>query len=252
MKRSVSKIKNVVTVLLSGLLLMFGGCEIGLGAAVDTTRPVLKITYPPKGASIMGSFKLAGTVSDDVGVSEIKITLTNLDTNTTYIYNSKEGQVLVAEPEKAWSKGTTWQADIGKKESSRVAYNGWDIPDGDYNVTVETTDGYGWVKDTRSFSIDTTPPVFDVATLSSITDSGKNVFGHKISFSGYVKDASDLSKVYFNVFDDSKNEVYKSELPYKMTYEGIVIAEYSATVPSDSQKAILKTNFDKISGLTDS
>ena len=117
-------------------------CEIGLGAAVDTERPKLQITYPPKGAVIMDNFTLAGTVSDDVGLNYLKVTLTNKDLKTTYTYSSKEGQVLWVDPGKNWSKGTTWTASIGKKTEGQTLYNGWDLPDGEYFKAQKFTADY--------------------------------------------------------------------------------------------------------------
>ncbi|MCF0241315.1 MAG: hypothetical protein HUK25_01675, partial [Treponema sp.] len=110
-------------------------------------------------------------------------------------------------------------------------------------------DIYGKKTDSRAFSVDNTPPVFVCETLTSITDPSKNVFGHTISLKGEAKDSSEINKIYFDVFDDTK-KLLSSSMDYKMTYEGIVIAQYSDTVPTDESKKILKENYDTIYGIT--
>ncbi len=225
-------------------------CEIGLGAAVDTERPKLQITYPPKGAVIMDNFTLAGTVSDDVGLNYLKVTLTNKDLKTTYTYSSKEGQVLWVDPGKNWSKGTTWTASIGKKTEGQTLYNGWDLPDGEYFIDVEANDGYGTTSDRRSVTIDNTPPVFIVENLVSIEGNTNkpSIFGHKINLLGQAKDESGLSKVFFSAFDENGTEIISSKLDYEYTSNGVVLARFSSSEPQAPVEKTLAENFNVIYG----
>ena len=117
MKRYIKNIVFLGFALFSILAIL--SCEVGLGASVDTERPTLNITYPPKGAIIMDTFTLAGTVSDDIGVSYINVTLTHKTLKTEYVYKSQDGQVTIEQPSGKWSQGTRWTASIGKKEEGK-------------------------------------------------------------------------------------------------------------------------------------
>ncbi|MCQ2585398.1 MAG: hypothetical protein MJ185_07400, partial [Treponema sp.] len=240
--------KGILTASCVVAALLVSSCEIGLGAAVDTERPKIQITYPPKGAIIMDTFILAGTVSDDVGLNYLNVTLTNKDLKTTYSYSSKEGQVIYADPGKNWSKGTTWTASIGKKTEGQTLYNGWDLPDGEYFIDVEANDGYGVTSDRRSITIDNTPPVFIVENLVSMVGNSEeiSVFGQKINLTGKAKDESEITKVHFTAYDKDKNQLVSSKLDYSMTSDGILLAQYNSTIPSDPLQRVLAENYNKI------
>ena len=225
-----------VFILLALFFLLGPSCEleIGLGASVDTSSPEVEITYPPKAAVVMDSFILAGTVSDDMGVKKIDVKLTHETIkNAVFTYNSPysengeevQGTVEIVNPGKTWKEGTTWSVKIGERDATQTLYNGWDLPDGNYTVEVTVTDNTSKsVSDTRKLTIDNTAPVFIVSNLTSISDTEKNVFGHKIALSGDVKDDNSVSKVFFKVFDEQKEEIEINkngepvELSYKMTY----------------------------------
>ena len=227
-------------------------CEVGLGASVDTERPTLNITYPPKGAIIMDTFTLAGTVSDDIGVSYINVTLTHKTLKTEYVYKSQDGQVTIEQPSGKWSQGTRWTASIGKKEEGKTLYNGWDLPDGEYFIDVEASDGVGSVYDRRSIKIDNTAPVFISENLTSLgtTEEGKlSPFGQKINLKGSAKDDSEILKVFFDVYDENKLFVNSRSLDYDMTSEGVLLAKYSSVTPSTENEKRLAENYNLIYGL---
>ena len=78
MKKIVRKfIKN--TSLLLGLLSIFSSCKIGLGAAVDLTPPVLKVSSHSNDDTVAEKFTLAGTASDNEAVTEITIDFEDAD-----------------------------------------------------------------------------------------------------------------------------------------------------------------------------
>ncbi|MCQ2576120.1 MAG: hypothetical protein MJ162_05190 [Treponema sp.] len=227
-------------------------CEVGLGASVDTERPTLNITYPPKGAIIMDTFTLAGTVADDIGVSFINVTLTHKTLNKEFVYKSENGSVQIEKPAGGWAKGTHWTASLGRKDENQKIYNGWDLPDGEYFIDVEASDGVGSVYDRRSIKIDNTAPVFISENLTSlgVTEEGKlSPFGQKINLKGSAKDDSEILKVFFDVYDENKLFVNSRVLDYDMTSEGVLLAKYSSVTPSTENEKKLAENYNLIYGL---
>ena len=76
LKKVRSAIRNFI--LAAGLVVpLFStvSCEIGLGESVDTQAPVISITYPPVGATIMEDFILSGTYADDKGITGVTVTI---------------------------------------------------------------------------------------------------------------------------------------------------------------------------------
>ena len=77
--------KNVLKIAsLCFIPFVFATCDVGLGESVDTGAPSLSISYPPEGAVVRDWFRLAGSCSDDKGVSRVAVTLTNTSTNQSF------------------------------------------------------------------------------------------------------------------------------------------------------------------------
>ena len=48
-------------------------CEIGLGEAVDTTKPTITITYPLDNSVIRGEFLMQGSATDDTALKDVTL-----------------------------------------------------------------------------------------------------------------------------------------------------------------------------------
>ena len=115
-------------------------CRVGLGDAVDTEAPKIEITYPPISSVIKDKFVLAGTYSDDQGVTRIAVQLKN---------SSKD--VVLKEDATVDVQNGMWKIDI----------EGTKYTDGDYSVDVVAFDDAGHKSGiaTTSFAIDNHAPV---------------------------------------------------------------------------------------------
>ena len=127
------------------------GEDSGLGASVDTEAPAINITYPPVSAYIRDSFILYGTWDDDKGLNEISIKIEN----TTTKKSDFDLPVVVFKSDK------TWSVELNAYDASNSSYiNGWQFPDGKYQVTATAIDKAGHsTPASRTFEIDNTAPV---------------------------------------------------------------------------------------------
>ncbi|MCF0242510.1 MAG: Ig-like domain-containing protein, partial [Treponema sp.] len=149
---------------------------------------------------------------------------------------------------------TTWTAKIGAKDSSRALYNGWDLPDGEYFIDVEAADVEGVVTARQSVIIDNTPPVFildNITSLGNAEDANVSVFGQKINLSGKIKDDTSVSKVFLDVYDENKQFIGSTSLDYKISNDGIPIAQYKINGFENEEQKVLAKNFNMIYGLAD-
>ncbi|HAH61484.1 MAG TPA: hypothetical protein DCL73_05245 [Treponema sp.] len=153
---SKSNLTNYLISLLAVIIFIpLASCQVGLGAAVDTEAPTVEITYPPASAVIKGTFVLAGTCDDDRGISSIKVTVKNTDTDTTYGSYSA-----------AVTDSSSWSVTLNSEDTSPTydlydSYKKWELPDGTYELDVKAYDASGHSSGTASLSvdIDNTSPV---------------------------------------------------------------------------------------------
>src|SRR5574344_36793 len=78
------------------LFVLFTTCDIGLGSQVDTAAPQVAITYPPAGSVAMDYFVVAGSCSDDLGVTSIEVSLSGDRSYGPY-------EATIASDGKSWS-----------------------------------------------------------------------------------------------------------------------------------------------------
>ena len=81
-------------------LLVFGGCEVGMGSAVDLEAPVLTITSPEKFSYQKLKFSLTGTCTDNLKVEKVVVT----DKETGRLF----GEAVIT--------GETWRLDLDLKK----------------------------------------------------------------------------------------------------------------------------------------
>ena len=63
-------------------VVMFAGCEVGLGVALDLEAPEITVTSPEKFSYQKLAFELSGTCKDNVGITSMVIS--NKETGKVY------------------------------------------------------------------------------------------------------------------------------------------------------------------------
>ncbi|HAC32420.1 MAG TPA: hypothetical protein DCF70_07330, partial [Treponema sp.] len=187
---------------------LFTACKenVGLGESVDTESPTLSITYPPSAAQIRGTFVFAGTCSDDKYVESVKLTIKNTTTKETFTANT----VALGEDKKTWSVRVN---DFDDTNASY--YNGWQLPDGKYELSVVAYDNAGHSSDSssRQFEIDNTAPVFILTGPGSTTTP--KAYGSSFSVAGTIADEHTISSMAVTIYDSEKNVLASTDTtPY--------------------------------------
>ena len=187
---------------------LFTACKenVGLGESVDTESPTLSITYPPSAAQIRGTFVFAGTCSDDKYVESVKLTIKNTTTKETFTANT----VALGEDKKTWSVRVN---DFDDTNASY--YNGWQLPDGKYELSVVAYDNAGHSSDSssRQFEIDNTAPVFILTGPGSTTTP--KAYGSSFSVAGTIADEHTISSMAVTIYDSEKNVLASTDItPY--------------------------------------
>ncbi|MBQ6057868.1 MAG: hypothetical protein IJL34_09380, partial [Treponema sp.] len=177
-----------------------------MGESVDTESPTLSITYPPSAAQIRGTFVFAGTCSDDKYVESVKLTIKNTTTKETFTANT----VALGEDKKTWSVRVN---DFDDTNASY--YNGWQLPDGKYELSVVAYDNAGHSSDSssRQFEIDNTAPVFILTGPGSTTTP--KAYGSSFSVAGTIADEHTISSMAVTIYDSEKNVLASTDTtPY--------------------------------------
>ena len=120
MRRFFNVAKFFIVVLISSL---FMTCDPGLGKAVDTQAPTVAVEFPVTKSVLKGGFVMKGIATDEVKVSDCFVTFKNMATSLEYKFGA-----TVSNGEFTASINTP------KEDGS------FELPDGDYNVTVTVSD----------------------------------------------------------------------------------------------------------------
>ena len=181
------------------------GEDSGLGASVDTEAPAINITYPPVSAYIRDSFILYGTWDDDKGLNEISIKIEN----TTTKKSDFDLPVVVFKSDK------TWSVELNAYDASNSSYiNGWQFPDGKYQVTVTAIDKAGHsTPASRTFEIDNTAPV--VVLKSPYSTEEYKPYGSSFEVNGTIADDHSIASLGVTIYDDNGTVLGDTEaVPY--------------------------------------
>lgn len=169
-----------------GALLILNSCEVGLGESVDVTAPVLEISSPADGSIIMNTFKMRGVGYDDTNIALIKVSVKSTSNGKEYASYYATADVFSKQ----------WSVDINNKTKDANGNSKYEIPDGEYTVTVTAMDSAGRTTEkSRVYRIDNTPPVV-VIKRPGAADS----FGRTIKLTGDIADTNSLSSLYFTAF----------------------------------------------------
>ena len=120
---------------LTSLLFLFYSCEIGLGAAVDTQAPEIRIEKPEVDKVIRDKFNIGGSWEDDGSIGGIRVVLKRTDGKALdsegHTIRETEAEYETSEEDKG--KGS-WKALIDPTEEGK------EILDGTYQATVYIND----------------------------------------------------------------------------------------------------------------
>ncbi|MBQ0051555.1 MAG: Ig-like domain repeat protein [Treponema sp.] len=189
----------------------FSACNVGLGETVDTNPPSLTIDYPPAGAIVRDSFFLAGTCSDDKSIKEITVKLTALSGNQKGFTKDAVNATFSEETK-------TWSVELNKKVENSE-YNGWEYPDGNYEVLVTISDHAGSSHNktqSTTITIDNTAPLFIIKKPGVTKGNGRSKYGSTFTVDGTIAEDNEVALMEVSVFDTDGNKV-KDE-PFKEEY----------------------------------
>ena len=186
-------ISNLFKVLiLLGISLLFLTCDPGLGKAVDTQAPTVAVEFPVTKSVLKGGFVMKGIATDEVKVSDCFVTFKNMATSLEYKFGA-----TVSNGEFTASINTP------KEDGS------FELPDGDYNVTVTVSDAYRNSTVDVVYIIDNTAPTVLLTSPNSYSVSNWPNMYKTFSIKGEVYDRSNLESVTVFLVDE-EGEVLKS------------------------------------------
>lgn len=156
-----------------GIVFAVSSCEIGLGEAVDIEAPTVEVLSPVPTGSVPKEFNVKGTVSDNIGVTELTVSV--VETNQQFKWDG------------AWKifAGGEWKAyDKASFSGDEKSFN-WSVTlsvDGaksgeSYTLLTSAKDLYenesGKSQDERSFIVDVSEPVVSITLPALISDYTK-------------------------------------------------------------------------------
>ena len=187
------------------------GENSGLGSSIDTKAPTLAIEYPPSGAAIRDSFILAGSCSDDKAISRVLVTVKRLESDIEFEPLSYTATVS--------ADAKSWQIKLNEKdEANESYYNGWQLPDGKYEMSVTAYDNVGNNSgaSSRSFEIDNTPPLFIISNPGVVKNENKepSAYGSVFTIDGTIADNHEIASMDVEIYNEA------GELLSKENYNG--------------------------------
>lgn len=192
-----SGIRKTITIgILLPILLSLSTCDlfkVGLGEKVDISAPEISITSPANGAYVRGSIAVSGTVSDDLGVSEVSV-------------------VVGGQSYKAAVSGGSWSVTL---PVAKAVSGGSGLAEGDTKISALAVDDSGKIRTAETeVYVDNIGP-FVLITVPQSYGSAASTYTGYVDFKGETWDASPVSKVEVVVVDKTS----KAELKRK-TAEG--------------------------------
>ena len=163
---------------------LFMTCDPGLGKAVDTQAPKVKVKYPATKSVLKGGFTMTGVASDEVNVASCVVTFKNIKTSQEYNYNASV------------------EKDEFKVSINSTNTNGkYELPDGDYSVTVTVSDAYRNSKADVVYTIDNTAPTVLLTSPNAYIEANWPEMYKLFTIKGEVYDATTISEVKVFVTD---------------------------------------------------
>ncbi|MCF0242532.1 MAG: hypothetical protein HUK25_07830, partial [Treponema sp.] len=222
-------------------------CEIGLGASVDTSRPTVEITYPPKNSIIRDTFILAGNATDDRELSSVKVTVTSATTGKSF---TKELPVTGTKVPQgtATSDSAQWQFELNKKNDDGT----WEMLDGKYTIEVISIDKENKESQAASLTVevDNTAPFFIASKPGSKRVNNPSRYGSNLSVTGTIEEAHSIVRMDMKVFElDASGNRIPGDEGVLFSEQEIQISNSHGVKFADNNKAdgeTLKENYKKL------
>ena len=184
----ITKLTGVCLILFVSLLFMT--CNPGLGKAVDTQPPKVAVEYPVTKSVLKGGFTMEGIATDEVKIVSCTVTFKNIKTSKEYKFPAETADgrfsVSINDPNPDGS---------------------FDIPDGDYNVTVSVSDAYRNATADVVYTIDNTSPTVLITSPNAYISSNWPDMYKTVTIKGEVFDANTISQVEVFIIDKNGNRL---------------------------------------------
>lgn len=166
---------------------LFMTCDPGLGKAVDTQAPKVEVKYPATKSVLKGGFTMTGVASDEVNVASCEVTFS-----------------LIKNPEiKYHFNATVTDDEFSVAINNPKADGSFEIPDGDYNVTVTVSDAYRNSTTDVVYTIDNTAPTVLLTSPNSYSESNWPNMYKTFNIKGEVYDATTIQTVTVYLVDEN-------------------------------------------------
>ncbi|MBQ1984355.1 MAG: hypothetical protein II232_06995, partial [Spirochaetaceae bacterium] len=175
-------------ILLVGLSLLFMTCDPGLGKAVDTQAPKVSVSFPATKSVLKGGFTMKGVASDEIKIESCTVTFKNIKTGNEKVFTAdvNDGEFFV---------------NINTPNPNGT----FELPDGDYNVTVTATDAYHQATADVVYTIDNTAPTVLLTSPNSYIEANWPDMYKIFTIKGEVYDATTISEVKVYITDSEGN-----------------------------------------------
>lgn len=169
---------------------LFMTCDPGLGKAVDTQAPKVSIDYPAPKEVLKDSFTMTGVASDEVKVASCEVAFRNIKTGKIYKF-----------PANVANDKFSVTINTPKPDGS------FELPDGDYNVTVSVSDAYRNSIQDIVYTIDNTAPTVLITSPNAYVTSNWPEMYKTVTIKGEVYDATTITEVRAYVIDKTGKEM---------------------------------------------
>ncbi|MCQ2241708.1 hypothetical protein [Treponema sp.] len=239
--------KNLFNIALAASLLGLASCDIGLGAAVDTTGPSVTIIDPAPRENVMETFTIRGSVKDDTDIGSVTVTCGGIE------WRFSDGQWKVKlenESDFRIDNNSVWELlPDGKSANWQIKNIDFSMKtEGDYDIIVTAQDGSGNTsgesRKSRTIVVDKSAPVISISSpvykensndFDSLTDYKDitkigNFLTNDFTISGTTTDDNTIVYVDVYLVDPIDETVYYQNRLYQdEAYRSVDEAPTSAT-----------------------
>ena len=221
------KLVKIFAILIFGIygFILYFSCDIGLGSAVDTEAPVIRITSPETSAVLKGNIEVKGSYQDDKKISRLVINVVNVEKETSSISNAFA----------TVNDNGSWNYSIYTQTSSAVPSGVPVLGDGKYEIKAVGYDeaGHSSGESSRTIEIDTTAPVVALSKPATINFANASPYGRSIKIKGLISDDHSLAGMKVQIFKANSDGSIGEEIQ-------LTKSEFTDFDPSDTSVTIAK------------